>query len=216
MGPILITLLAALAQPGAYTASGSEPFWRLEIAGGRVTYEPGDDSRLTAATPPRRPIRNGYRYVTRHFTVEVRHVRCEDEGERVHSDTVRVTANGNSVEGCGGTLLPPATLADTDWRIVAIGGEEVDGDNYAIQFTGAGRLNGQAGCNRFSGRYAQRRVRLTAGPITATRMACPGPRMAHERAVLQILGGQVTIGFPDGETMMLTAAGGSIRLRRIL
>ncbi|HEV7660726.1 MAG TPA: META domain-containing protein [Allosphingosinicella sp.] len=216
MAPILLALTATLAQPGAYTAGGSEPFWGLEIAGGQMTYEPGDDRRLIAATPRRRPIRNGYRYVTRIFTVEIRHVRCEDEGERVHSDTVRVTANGTTVWGCGGTLLPPATLADTDWRIVAIGGEAVNGDNYAMQFTGAGRLNGQAGCNRFSGRYAQRRIRLTAGPIAATRMACPGARMAHERAVLHILGGQVTIGFPDGETMMLTAGGGSIRLRRVL
>jgi heat shock protein HslJ len=134
----------------------------------------------------------------------------------VYADTVRVTANGTTVAGCGGTLLPPATLADTDWRIVAIGGEAVDGDTYAMQFTGAGRLNGQAGCNRFSGRYAQRRVLLTAGPIAVTRMVCPGARMTHERAVLQILAGRVTIGFPDGETMVLTAAGGSIRLRRIL
>lgn len=127
-----------------------------------------------------------------------------------------MTAHGSTVEGCGGRLLPPATLADTDWRIVAISGEDVDGDNYVMQFTGAGRLNGQAGCNRFSGSYAQRCIRLTTGPIAVTRMACPDDRVAHERAVLYLLGGQVTIVFPDGETMMLLAGGGSIRLRRVL
>jgi hypothetical protein len=44
-----------------------------------MTYEPGDDRRLIAATPRSRPIPNGYRYVIRLFTVEVGHVRCEDE-----------------------------------------------------------------------------------------------------------------------------------------
>jgi hypothetical protein len=39
--------------------------------------------------------------------------------------------------------------------------------------------------------------------------------MAHERGVLRVLSGPVRIGYPDGDTLMLTGNGGMIRLRRL-
>lgn len=213
MTPIMFALMAALAQPGAYGAGGSEPFWSLEIIGGRMIYRL-DEEEISVQTPRRRPIRGGgYRYVTRRLVVEVRPEMCEDEAERAYADTVRVTANGYTASGCGGRLLPPATLTHTSWRILAINGAAVAGDDYMMQFD-EGSLSGQAGCNRLSGPYRQRGRRLTAAPIVATRMACPGPRLAHERSVLMLLGGPVRIAFPDGGTMVLTGNGVSIRLER--
>jgi len=55
---------------------------------------------------------------------------------------------------------------------------------------------------------------LTPGAIAATRMACPGPRMAHEQRAFAILSGPVTVSHPDGDTLVLTGEAGSIRLRR--
>lgn len=217
MSALLLALAAAAAPAPAaitYSAYGSEHFWGLEITGRRMVFTDGNEGRFPAVTPRRQPQRNGYRYVTRRFTVLVRHEICEDEGERRHSDTVRVTLGSRTFEGCGGTLLPPLVLDTTDWRIIAINGARVDGDNYVMQF-GEGRITGQAGCNRFSGTYTQRGVRLTAGPIMATRMACPGPRMAHERGVLNLLRGPVQISYPAGDVLVLTGSGGTIRLRRV-
>ena len=87
-----------------------------------------------------------------------------------------------------------------------------DSDTYALEFAG-GRLSGRAGCNRFSGTYSQTGTTLTTGPIMATRMACPG-RMAHERTVMNLLRGPVTISFPDGDTMLLAGNGVTVRLVR--
>lgn len=216
----LLALAAAAQAPAAapapdYFASGSEPFWGLEIRGRRINFSPSDGNPDVAATlPRRRATRNGYRLVTRSFTVIVRRERCDDEALRSHSDTVTVRTRERDYLGCGGTLLPPVTLDLTDWRIVAIDAARVDGDNYVMGF-GEGRISAQAGCNRLNGPYTQRGNTFTAGPIMSTRMACPGPRMAHERAVAQLLRGPVRISYPAGDVMVLTGSGVTIRLERV-
>jgi heat shock protein HslJ len=218
MGLIAAALALALqTSPAAppYRASGSEPFWSLEISGRRMVFSPNDGEReLRAPRPRMQPTRAGYRLVTPRFTVDVRHVPCEDDAERRYRDTVRVTAYGRHFDGCGGTLLPPLTVANTDWRIEAIGAARVDGDAYRLSFH-EGRISGQAGCNRLTGAYVQNGDRLTAGPIAATRMMCPPPRMAHERALLDILRGPVRVSYPSGDVMVLTGSGGTVRLRRV-
>ncbi|MBV9883987.1 MAG: META domain-containing protein [Sphingomonadaceae bacterium] len=73
--------------------------------------------------------------------------------------------------------------------MVAIDGATVSGENHRLDFGEQGQLSGQAGCNRFSGTYAESGRTLRPGPVIATRMACPGPRMTHERRVL-VLGGR--------------------------
>ena len=205
----------ATAPPPDYFASGSEPFWGLEIRGRRITFSPSDGNPDIRATLPRRQAtRNGYRLVTRGFTVIVRRERCEDEALRSHSDTVTVRTRERDYPGCGGTLLPPATLDLTDWRIVAIDAARVDGDNYVMGF-GEGRIDARAGCNRLSGPYTQRGNTFTAGLIISTRMACPGPRMAYERAVARLLRGPVRISYPAGDVMVLTGSGVTVRLQRV-
>lgn len=213
MAPILLALIAAVAQSGAYRASGSEPFWSLEIADGRMTYR-RDGETISVRALRVRPSADGFiRFATRRLVVEIRPEPCEDEAARVYEDSVRVTANGDTVEGCGGAERPPDSLVDTSWTIVDIAGEAVAGDNYAISF-GADALVGYTGCNRFSGPYSRNGDTLTLGAIRGTRRACPEPRMSRERRAWQILGGPVTIAFADGDTLLLSGNGGTIRLRR--
>jgi len=221
MSLMLLAVAAAVQvpeRPADYAAYGSEPFWGLEIRGRRIVFTPHDGSEsdrgISAILPRRRPTRNGYRLATPRFNVLVRHEICESEAERRYADTVYVRANGRNYAGCGGTLLAPDTLVNTDWRILTIGGARVSGDNYVMQFGENGQISGQAGCNRLNGSYSQRGNRLSAQRMIATRMACPGPRMVHERMVLQLLRGPVTITYPRGDIMVLTGSGVTIRLER--
>lgn len=204
--------------PPDYHASGSEPFWSLEVRGRGIKFMPNDgsegDGGIASVLPRRQPVRNGYRLVTPLFTVTVRHAVCEDEAERRYSDTVDVRTRERDYQGCGGTLLPPAMLERTDWRIETIRNMPVEGDAYMLGFN-EGRISGRAGCNRFSGPFTQRGAVLTTGPIAATRMLCPGLRMTHERSVLELLRGPVRISYPAGDVMVLTSNGGTIRLRRV-
>jgi heat shock protein HslJ len=196
-----------------YRALGNEPFWSVTIADGRMRYETPEGGFSVPAPTPRNTF-NGHRYETARLTLSTRHGVCSDGmSDRRYADTVTVVADGMTLNGCGGAVLAPETLADTAWSIVEIDGLAVEGQNYFLQF-GAGRLSGQAGCNRFSGAYAMAGDRLTPGPVIATRMACPGPRMEHERRALQVLSGPVEARHPDGDTLVLTGNGGTIRLRR--
>lgn len=212
---------AALAMPGPsgeYRAAGTEPFWGLRIGGGRMVYSSPDQPSVSVATPRPRAIRNGRRYATSRLTVEItREGACNDGmSERYSAETVRLwfgRRTGRTLEGCGGAAVPPPTLTGSQWRIVAIGGRPVSGDNYILEFS-EGRLSGQAGCNRFSGPYSETRPTLRPGAIAATRMACPGAAMDNERRALRILAGPLAMVFPDGDTLVLSGRGGAMRLRR--
>jgi GGDEF domain-containing protein len=79
---------------------------------------------------------------------------------------------------------------------VAINGAPITAEqNYHLDFEN-GRVSGRAGCNQLSGAYSQQGSTLRAGPLMGTRMACPGPRMAHERAASEILQSNPRITYP--------------------
>lgn len=218
----LLLVLAAAAQtyapppapPRAFVADGFEPFWHLEIDGNRVTFDPGDGSAGLRAVPVRRQrTPGGSRYVSPRIIVQIWREDCGSEDGDRSSHNVRIRVGTRTFNGCGGNLLPPLSLEYTGWRIIRIGDTRVWGRNYLMEFRGNGILAGQAGCNRISGTYALRGNRLLPGPVMATSMACPGERMAHERAVMQLFRGPLRISFPAGDILVLSGAGGTIRLQ---
>lgn len=194
----------------AYMAIGTEPGWTLEITPARLNYH-GDygETKIMVANPGARPSFNGERYVTDRLTVDVTHSPCNDGmSDRRYADSVTVTADGKTVQGCGGRILPPETLAGSTWRFVSVGGAKVSADQpTSLQFDGA-RLSGSVGCNRFSGSYKVDGTTLTAGPVMRTEMACPEPAMSHEDAVFKLLAAPVALTFADDGTLILTGAGG--------
>jgi len=211
---LLAVAAPVAAQPPApegqlYAAHGTEPFWGLTFEDGKMIYT-FDEERIEVARPRPTTSRAGVHvYRTPRLTVEISHEgRCSDGmSDYEYPDTVRIrfgrSRTGRGLEGCGGGVLPPVTLADSAWAFVDINGSQVGGETYQLSFDGAGRLSGQAGCNRFSGPYTQRGRTLTAGPIVATRMACPGERMTHETRLLQLLRGPVEINYRTGMIMIL-------------
>lgn len=205
--------------PAAYFALGTEPGWSLEITPGILNYN-GDygDTRVVVGNPGAQPNANGKRYVTSPMTVDITHAECSDGmSDRRYADTVTVTAEGRTVKGCGGAVLPPYALAGSNWTFVSIGDVAVADDRPTeLHFDGT-RLSGSAGCNRFSGSYTQHGRKLTAGPLAATKMACPGAGMAQEDAFFKLMSGPVQISFPADGTMILTGADRqSVVLERVI
>lgn len=200
----------------AYMAIGTEPGWTLEITPDRLNYA-GDygETKIAVPNPGATPSMNGETYAGGRLAVVIKHAPCSDGmSDRRYVDTVRVIADGKRVEGCGGKILPPDTLAGSSWTFVSIGGVLVASERpTSLAFDGA-RLSGSAGCNRFSGPYTADGRTLTAGPLMATEMACPGAGMTQEQAFFKLMAGPVRIGFPTDGTMEITGADGRTAVLR--
>ena len=92
---------------------------------------------------------------------------------------------------CADRLPPgprPADLAGTHWIAKTVAGERVPEDMaVTLEFEGADRVYGRAGCNRYNGPIGVTDGKLAIGPLATTRMACPEPQMALEQAFLAAL-----------------------------
>lgn len=203
----------------AYLALGTEPGWTLEITPSRLNYV-GDygETKIMAANPGAKPSMNGQAYVTDRLSVVIKQAPCSDGmSDRRYSDTVRVIADGKTVKGCGGKILPPDTLAGSNWTFVSIDGVAVAKDRpTSLQFDG-NRLSGNAGCNRFSGGYSVSDRTLKAGPLMATEMGCPGAGMTQEQAFFKMMAAPVKLTFADDGTLILASGEGrTVVLRRAI
>lgn len=56
-----------------------------------------------------------------------------------------------------------------------------------VEANNAGRIYGNAGCNRFFGGYLVEDSTLKIGPLASTMMACEEPKMSQEREFLLML-----------------------------
>lgn len=205
---------AASAQPAApgsapegeiYAAHGTEPFWTLTFEDGKIIYAAPEDERIEVARPRPTTSRNGVHvYRTPRMTVEISHEgRCNDGmSDFEYPDTVRIrfgrSRTGRALDGCGGGILPPATLGDTNWEIVDIDGIPAEGEAYELMFVGDGTFSGRAGCNRITGSWQQTGRTLTTSGVATTRMACPADFMRTERRFLQLIRGPVQLLYRGG------------------
>jgi len=204
-------------QPAAYMALGTEPGWTLEITPARLNYD-GDygETKIMVPNPGAKPSMNGRTYVTDRLSVVIKQAPCSDGmSDRRYADSVRIVADGKTLQGCGGKILPPDTLAGSSWTFVSIGGVTVAADRAtALQFDG-NRLSGSAGCNRFSGTYSVDGETLKAGPLMATEMACPG--MELEQTFFKLMATPVSLTFADDGTLILTGSDGvTAVLKRVI
>lgn len=165
-----------------YTATGTEPGWRLTIGPARLRLEADYGERVVeTATPiPQSRPDGTSRYRTdagdRRLTVEIEPRYCENAmSGKAFPDTVSVTLDGERFDGCGGD--PVALLTGRPWRIDTLNGAEVaPEDAPTIEFAGDGSVAGFDGCNRFHGRFRITGVGIEFRALATTRMACPGRR----------------------------------------
>lgn len=69
------------------------------------------------------------------------------------------------------------------WELTELNGKHVVNSRAFIEFDeSAGRLSGNAGCNRIFGSYKLQGTRFKAGNVGTTRMACPGNGIARQEA----------------------------------
>jgi uncharacterized membrane protein len=97
-----------VAEAEPYRALGTEPFWPVIIADGRMTYE-APEGGFSVRAPQPRETRDGRIYQSRRITLHVWHDRCSyGMSDRVYAETVRAVVNGRELQGCGGAFTEPA------------------------------------------------------------------------------------------------------------
>lgn len=111
---------------------------------------------------------------------------------------------------------PAPSLIGPEWRVVEIDGQPVaagaGGHEPTLFFGEAQRVQGMAGCNRFSGHYDVTDGALHTDSLVTTRMACPPPAMTIEAHFLAALAAASTI-LQTGDALELGDGAGMVRLR---
>ncbi|UYY59120.1 META domain-containing protein [Sphingomonas sp. S2-65] len=207
---VLALSLAAAAQPAPYRALGTEPFWSLTIDGSTIRYRPAEGRGISVAKPRALNGRNGTRYQTPRLSVLIAHTPCSDGmSDRRYRNTVTLRIGGTVRKGCGGAILSQSggpTLLEGEWTVSAIDRRPVlRGTEPHIAFSGT-RVQGQTGCNSFSGGFDFARGHLQARPLATTRRGCIGEGLAaQEQRLLAILGQPLSVSRSQSGALVMTA-----------
>lgn len=198
-----------------YRALGTEPFWSLVISERELVFTEANAPGVKVVQRRPRPIIGfaGEIYQTKRIGVNIVHSRCSDGmSDRIYPDKIQLRVDDRSFEGCGGQLIPPATLLNSSWTVEAVNGRTTGGgERFHLVFEGD-KLRGRFGCNSTNGTYSIAATTMTAGRLAATRMACPD--MSFEIQAVRILAQPVELNFAARDRLIMINAAGSIALRR--
>jgi heat shock protein HslJ/uncharacterized protein YraI len=115
---------------------------------------------------------------------------------------------------------PPAPdpLANTRWNVVNFNtGQAIvtllPGTSATLDFGTGGQVNGNSGCNTYSGAYRASGNNLSIGPLAGTSMSCSEPAgvMEQEAQLLQALQSAATFRI-NGNMLEIQSAGGQVAI----
>lgn len=110
---------------------------------------------------------------------------------------------------------PVADLAGSRWTVVGIDGKApLRGDEpLSVDFSAEGRVNGNSGCNSFSGPYIRDEEVLRIGELMSTRRACAeDARQRQETRLLSILQGESKLRRERSDRISLKGSSGELLL----
>ena len=113
-------------------------------------------------------------------------------------------------------LIPPGpmprSVANTDWRVVAINGRATPRvGEFTMRFENI-RFGAKFGCNGLGADYVQRGDIIDPGPVIGTKMACPD--MSYEFQGSNVLSQDMRTLWNGPGSLRLVNRAGTIDLRR--
>jgi heat shock protein HslJ/uncharacterized membrane protein len=175
-----------------FKATGNEPSWSLEIDFDYKMHfrSLNHPKELITPVPNVEMVQDQqaeqYHAVTEsgELLVTITKKICSDpmSGEQFPnkvSVSVKLTADDEFTEytGCGGRLLD--YRLHNIWALEEMEGQKMTSDDFGKEipileiFTAEGRVGGQDGCNRLSGKVYGDKSHLEFGALMSTRMTCP-------------------------------------------
>lgn len=120
------------------------------------------------------------------------------------------------LSACASTAYgPPPELSGTRWAVTSIDGSSTSGRgaDLTADFGVDGRINGDSGCNNYSGPYIQTGETVRIGELLSTRRACvDDARQRQEARMLRILQGANTVEREGDGRISLRSQSGSVVL----
>lgn len=109
---------------------------------------------------------------------------------------------------------PPPQLSGTRWAVTSVDGAVPGrGADLTADFGVDGRINGDSGCNNFSGPYIQTGATVQIGELLSTRRACTdNERQQQETRMLRVLQGVNTVERGRDGRINLRGDSGSVTL----
>ncbi len=131
----------------------------------------------------------------------------------VLAPVVLILAGCATQPGSPGSGFSTPELAGTRWIVTSIDGRApVRGPSPTADFGQDGRINGDAGCNSFSGPFIQTGTTVQFGELLSTRRACvDADRQQQETRLLDILQGPTTVRL-NRDRLTVRGAAGSVVL----
>ena len=198
-----------------YRAFGQEPGWSLIIDSRDITFIPQSGPQVRQPTPPVIGGIAGEIYQTPRIGVNIVHIACTDTmSGQVYRDRVQVDVDGRRYEGCGGETAPPAGIANTSWRVVAVNGRATPATGqYFVNFE-SDRVGAKFGCNSMGGVYRQQGSTVIVDDLAQTLIGCPEPSATFEREGGAIMGLPMAMSWAAGNRLTLSNTRGRIELQR--
>lgn len=120
-----------------------------------------------------------------------------------------------------GDIVAPNLPRVTHWHFVEIDGKSThltgdlfEDDGYAITFV-PGAFVGYGGCDRFDGTFTRQGDQMTIKPHGRGEGPCAPSKLQMQNRLFEILVSKpLRVSTPDSETLLLTGASGTIRLKR--
>jgi uncharacterized membrane protein len=208
---------ADVAGPILYKAVGNEPGWSLTVRSARMDYA-GDYGQVNIAEPTPPDFRAAHgTYRSGKLQVTISAGPCSDGmSDLTYRQTVRVTADGRTVSGCGGGTIAANSLAGTSWAVIAVNGKPapVQAD-YFVRFSDK-VLSAKFGCNSMGGEYRLNGDHLSVAAMQQTLIGCPEPSATFEREAGVLFRSNIRVEKIGGERLRLVSEAGTIELRRAI
>ncbi len=217
---IAVMALVALAAPvfadtdtHRLHASGTEPFWSVELA------EQSLQINRLGLEPVTLPVTSQIGAMQVGLIVEAhdtdRALRavlttkpglCHDEMSGMPFPAAASLTMGDEVlMGCAGRPLD--LLLGGEWVVETLAGEALTGTTAStLHFNAEGALTGNTGCNRFSTGFELTGDALIIGPVASTMMACPEADMAQERQFIGALAQTYLFDIDENGALILSGA----------
>jgi len=215
-----------------FTATGTEPFWQLEMDFDKVIrFTAMDGPEITM--PPVEPIRaqdanvNLYRGTSESGTLEITIIQstCQNAMNGFYSPfkvNIRYKSGEDTdfteVSGCGNYVANPRL--HNIWAVISLNEDELDNTGFPNGlprlelYAKEGRVMGFDGCNTFRGTFYEKDQELYFSPLASSLKACSDVDEAGPRIIALLSGGRFTYEWSSNR-LLLKRNDQTIALRNI-